>query len=85
MNRRQFMLGLSALGVSSAAITSFRYWPEAGFTNPCLSGLPDTLKQHPLMRQIWQGIDPANIWDTHAHIIGAGGQRHWCLVHPRYG
>lgn len=72
MNRRQFLLGLSAFAASGIATAGFRYWPESGFTNPCLTGLPDELKQHALMRQIWQGIDPAKVWDTHAHIIGAG-------------
>lgn len=72
MNRRQFLLGLSAFAASGIATAGFRYWPESGLTNPCLAGLPDELRQHPLMRQIWQGIDSAKVWDTHAHIIGAG-------------
>lgn len=72
MNRRQFLLGLSALGASSFAIAGFRYWPESGFSNRCLSGIPDVLKYHPLMLQIWNGIDTSKVWDTHAHIIGAG-------------
>ena len=72
MNRREFLLGLSAIGVSSLTIAGARYWPESGFTNPCLSHLPAELKQHPLMQKIWVDIDAAQVWDTHAHIIGAG-------------
>jgi len=72
MNRRQFLLGLSAIGASSLAIAGARYWPESGFTNPCLSHLPAELQQHPLMQKIWADIDASQVWDTHAHIIGAG-------------
>jgi len=72
MNRRQFLLGLSAVGASGIAIAGARYWPESGVTNPCLSHLPAELQQHPLMQKIWAGIDSSQVWDTHAHIIGAG-------------
>ncbi len=72
MNRRQFLLGLSVAGVSSLAFSGTRYWPESGLTNPCLKGMPAELKNHPLMHQVWQGIDPSKVWDCHAHIIGAG-------------
>ncbi|PPC96926.1 amidohydrolase family protein [Methylotenera mobilis] len=72
MDRRLFLLGLSAIGASGLTIGGARYWPESGFTNPCFSHLPDELKQHPLMQTIWGDIDAAQVWDTHAHIIGAG-------------
>ena len=72
MNRRQFLLGLSATGLSGLTFTGIGYWPESGLSNQCLTGLPTELKNHPLMRQIWQGLDPSQIWDCHAHIIGAG-------------
>lgn len=73
MNRRQFLLGAAALGFSASAYAGIRYWPEQGFSNPCLSGLPDDIKQHPLMRQIWAGINPQNVWDSHVHLVGVGG------------
>lgn len=72
MNRRQFLLGSAALGVSATAIAGIRFWPESGFSNPCLTGMPDALKMHPLMAQIWAGIDTSQVWDSHAHIIGGG-------------
>lgn len=40
--------------------------------NPCLSGLPDSLKQHPLMQQIWNGLDASKVWDSHLHVTGVG-------------
>ncbi len=72
MNRRQFLLGLSATGLSGLTFTGIGYWPESGLSNPCLVGLPAELKNHPLMQQVWQGLDPSQIWDCHAHVIGAG-------------
>ncbi len=72
MNRRQFLLGSAALGLSTSTFAGVSLWPESGFKNPCLSGMPDELKNHPLMTQIWAGIDASQVWDCHAHIIGAG-------------
>ena len=72
MNRRQFLLSAAALGASSVAVAGIRLWPEQGFTNPCLSGLPDDIKQHPLMQKIWAGLDPAQVWDSHVHLVGTG-------------
>ena len=72
MNRRQFLLSAAALGASTVAVAGLRLWPEQGFINPCLSGLPDAIKNHPLMSQIWQGIDPTQAWDSHVHLVGTG-------------
>ena len=72
MNRRQFLTGASALTISSLAFAGFKFWPETGFSNPCLIGLPNALKQHPLMQQIWSGIDANQVWDSHLHITGVG-------------
>ena len=72
MKRRKFLLGLSLLGVSAAGGAAYKYWPEQGFTNPCLSGLPDSLANHELLQQVWQGIDPHQVWDSHVHLVGIG-------------
>lgn len=72
MNRRSFLLSLSALGAGSLGYASHKLWPDAGIKNPCLTGLPDRLTNHPLMKQIWSGIDPSQVWDSHVHIVGTG-------------
>lgn len=69
MNRRKFLLTAGALGLSGCA---YKYWPDAGFSNPCLTGLPEHLQQHPLMQQIWAGIDTSQVWDSHVHLVGTG-------------
>lgn len=76
MNRRQFnkslVGGAALLATSSLSYAGVKLWPEAGLSNPCLTGLPDTLKNHPLMAQIWEGIDAQQVWDSHVHIVGVG-------------
>ena len=72
MNRRKFLLGASALAASGLSIAAYRFWPESGFNNPCLTGMPDALKQHTFMQQIWAGIDATQVWDCHVHLAGTG-------------
>ena len=86
MNRRQFLRGASvsigALAASSVAIAGSKFWPDAGFSNPCLSGLPDDLKAHPLMQQVWAGIDAAQVWDCHVHLVGTGDAKSGSWFNP---
>ena len=86
MNRRQFLLGAStsvaALAISGAAIAGSKFWPDAGFSNPCLSGLPDDLKTHPLMQKIWADIDVAQVWDCHVHLVGTGDPKSGAWFNP---
>jgi mannonate dehydratase len=88
MKRRHF---LSAFALGGVGLTAQRYWPEDGFTNPCLNApLPDSLADHPLVAAAWEGIDPGKFWDCHVHLIGLGdsGSEIWInpnmlsLAHP---
>jgi uncharacterized protein len=72
MNRRKFLLGLGALGLGSFTYAGYKFWPDAAIGNPCLADLANALKTHPLMHQIWDGIDPNQVWDSHVHIVGTG-------------
>lgn len=72
MNRRNFLLGLGAMGLSGLTYAGYRLWPDAGINNPCLTGLPNSLSDHPLMQVIWADIDPSQVWDSHVHIVGTG-------------
>lgn len=72
MNRRQFLLGLGVAGASSLTYAGYKFWPEQGLINPCLSGLPDVILKNPLMQKIWQGIDAKQVWDSHVHLVGTG-------------
>jgi hypothetical protein len=70
--RRKLILGtLGAVGALAGA-AAWRYWPEHGVFNPCLKELPDALARHELVTQAWAGVDPARMWDCHAHLVGTG-------------
>lgn len=72
MNRRQFLLAAGGLAFAGISHAAWRYWPDAGLSNPCLPGMPDSLLQHPTYQQIWQGIRPDQVWDMHVHLVGVG-------------
>lgn len=80
MKRRSFLLGIAGLG--AAAWAGSRWWPDGEWRNPCLTGLPDALANHPLMQRAWDGINPQNVWDTHVHIAGTGDSGSGMVVNP---
>ncbi len=90
MNRRQFLMTAGAAGLGVAGAAAWRYWPEHGLMNPCLATLPDEVANHELVKTAWDGLDPAQVWDCHAHLVGTGdsGSGIWLspalesMVHP---
>lgn len=68
-SRRHWLI---AAGAGFAGLLAWRAWPEQGLVNPCLGPLPDGLAKHPLVISAWEGLDPARVWDTHAHLLGVG-------------
>lgn len=72
MKRRQFLHGLGLLGLSGIGYAGFKFWPEQGLLNPCLNKLPNAIQHHSLMQQIWAGIRPDQVWDSHVHLLGTG-------------
>lgn len=65
-----------------ASLAAWRLWPEQGLWNPCLARLPRRLAEHDLVRAAWEGLDPARVWDSHAHLIGTGDSGSGIVVHP---
>jgi len=51
--------------------------------NPCRIGLPLWLARHELVRAAWEGLDPAQVWDAHAHLLGAGDSASGIYINPR--
>ncbi|MDD5330258.1 MAG: amidohydrolase family protein [Sulfuricella sp.] len=72
MNRREFLKTLPVLGAGGFGLTAVGFWPEQGFRNSCLASLPESLRRHPLMRAVWEGMDSNLAWDCHAHLVGSG-------------
>lgn len=71
MNRRRFLTGLGVAGLAAAG-AGWRFWPKQGLTNPCRAQLPRHLLRHELVAQAWDGLNPAQMWDCHTHLIGIG-------------
>ncbi len=82
MNRRQFLLGFSALGATTIAGPAYKYWPRPGLMNPCLSDLPADILNHPLMSSIWENIDASQVWDCHVHLVGTGDSNTGAWFNP---
>lgn len=82
MKRRTF---LSLAGLSLVAAAGYRYWPDEGWVNPCDSEpTPDALLNHDLVQAAWDGIDPADVWDCHTHLIGTGDTGSGIRLHPHF-
>ena len=80
LNRRNLLLGLGGLGIAAAA---YRYWPEAGWINPCpAEPIPDSLLQHELVIAAWDGVDASQFWDGHVHLVGTGDSGSGPWVNP---
>jgi len=45
--------------------------------------LPPRLADHELVRAAWDGLDPAQVWDAHAHLIGTGDSQSGIYLNPR--
>ena len=71
------------IGAAAAGVAAWRYWPEQGFWNPCHARLPRRLANHELVQRAWDGIDAAQVWDSHSHLIGTGDSGSGIYVSPR--
>jgi mannonate dehydratase len=60
------MAGLA--GVSATALSAAR--PMV--VNRCRVAIPEPLLDSPWLRQVWDGLDPAQVWDCHVHLAGLG-------------
>ena len=78
--RRLLYAGLAA-GIGAAG--AWRYWPEQGVINPCRAALPPRLADHELVQAAWTDIDPAKVWDCHAHLVGTGDSGSGIWINPQ--
>jgi uncharacterized protein len=53
-----------------------------GLLNPCRGALPDDLRSHDVVQAAFDGISAAQLWDTHAHLLGTGDSGSGCSIHP---
>lgn len=83
MNRRGFLLSGGAAAAGAAGLAAWRLWPEQGLWNPCLAHLPRRLADHELVKAAWEGLNPADVWDSHAHLVGTGDSASGIRINPR--
>jgi mannonate dehydratase len=77
--RRRFLgaagglLAVAGMGASLANVLAGQRLVKPRLLNPCHSGpLPESLRASPWLTGVWQGLDPAQVWDCHAHLAGTG-------------
>ena len=82
MKKRGFLLAGGAALAGIGTFAAWRLWPEQGLWNPCLATLPPRLAAHELVQGAWQGLDAAQVWDCHAHLVGTGDSGSGIVVNP---
>ena len=80
MNRRRFIL-LAGAGLGAAAV--WYKWPQQGFFNECRVQLPSAIAEHDLVRAAWEGMNPAQVWDCHVHLVGVGDRDSGAWTSPK--
>lgn len=73
-----------ATGAAALTAAGAYFWPEQGFSNPCLQAtLPDAIERSALLQEAWKDIDPTRTWDMHVHLIGIGDAVPDLWINPR--
>ncbi|MBL8524788.1 MAG: amidohydrolase [Betaproteobacteria bacterium] len=82
-NRRAF-LRAAAGAVAAMALPSHALRLDAGASvfNPC-GNLSDELRNHPLTTAAFEGLNPSDVWDCHAHLLGLGESGGGAWVTPK--
>lgn len=81
MNRRRFLAAAGATALAGCGDVSLR----DGLFNECRGALPASLRDHPLVQSAWRGIDPAQVIDTHCHLVGVGDTGPDTWINPEMG
>lgn len=77
LNRRHLL----CCGAAAGLFTSLAGPARAGLANPCRNGMPASLQ--PLVARTFDGLDAAQLWDVHAHLLGNGDSGSGCSVNPQ--
>lgn len=74
--KRRKILKYGLAGSASLAAAGTIGWHsmfDGPLHNPCqMEPIPESIVNHPLMKQAFSGIDFSRLWDLHFHLIGNG-------------
>ncbi|MCY3750526.1 MAG: amidohydrolase family protein [Gammaproteobacteria bacterium] len=77
ISRRHFLALLGGMGMSGCLRGPMLF-------NPCLPArLPESLANHELVRQAFDGLRPGYIWDGHVHLLGTGDSGSGAWINPQ--
>jgi predicted TIM-barrel fold metal-dependent hydrolase len=71
------------LGAGAALLAGCDLSLRDGVLNKCIAELPPELRDDPRVRDVWQGLDAAKVWDTHVHVFGDGDSGSGLWFNPR--
>jgi mannonate dehydratase len=80
-NRRCFLKTTAA--ALAGALGAMSAHAGAVLRNPCLNPALGELADSPWLAQVWQGLDPAQVWDSHVHLAGTGDSHQGLVVGPK--
>jgi mannonate dehydratase len=80
-SRRRFLKAAGLLAVAGAAGLASAGKPF--LVNPCRDEAFDALMDSPWLANVWQGLDPAQVWDSHVHLAGIGDSGNGLMAGPK--
>jgi mannonate dehydratase len=86
-SRRRFLQAaglLATAGAAGVAGATGYHLKKPFLLNPCrAAALPASLMESPWLARVWQGLDPAQVWDCHVHLAGTGDSDNGLSVGPK--
>ncbi len=82
MKRRNLLFaGLATAGLTVGGAWLWRNF-DGRLRNPCGAALPAEITDSEIWQRIWDGLEPARIWDVHTHVAGLGHGNTGIWVNP---
>ncbi len=83
MSRRRFLKAALATATATA-LTGCKFSFEQGIFNECRPPGGHAVLRDPLVKRAWEGVDPALVWDCHAHVFGNGRSGGGIYLNPGF-
>lgn len=79
LTRRRFLglaVAATALGTAGWALA------KPVLINPCRTAMTPELAASHWLAQVWEGLDPQQVWDCHVHLAGVGDSDSGVVIGP---